>query len=285
MADPERLTLTYLDAHPGDAARVLERMPAPECAALLARMPARVAGPVIGAMLPAAAARQLSSLEDAAAMALLAALGPQAAVTILRHIAEPRRLRLLEGLPTATALTSRLLLDYEEDAVGAWTDPEVTALLPETRVEEALERVRNGGADRVERIYVVDTEQKLLGMLELATLLRAPGSSRVVDLATKPSAPIAANTPLAAAASHRGWGNSATIVVVDRGGRLIGVLRREALMRALARSPAAQAAAADATVAGALARGYWGAVSGLFAACLAALPATRPIGEGAPDER
>jgi Mg/Co/Ni transporter MgtE len=284
MADPERLTLSYLDAHPGDAARVLERMPAPDCAALFVRVPARVAAPVLSAMLPTAAARQLGALDDQPTMALLAALGPQAAVTILRHVAEPRRLRLLEGLPTATALTSRLLLDYEEDAVGAWTDPEVTALLPETRVEEALERVRNDDAERVERVYVVDTEQKLIGMLELAALLRAPASSRIGDLSPRRPAVIAANTPLAGAASHRGWGGSATMVVVDRSGRLIGVLRREALMRALARGPAAQAAAAEATVVGSLARGYWGAVSGLFAACLAALPGARPVG-GAPDER
>jgi len=73
-------------------------------------------------------------------------------------------------------------------------------------------------------------------------------------------------------------------VVVDRSGRLIGVLRREALMRALARGPAAQAALAEATVAGSLARGYWAAVSGLFAACLAALPGVRPVGGGT-DER
>ena len=45
MADPEKLTLTYLDSHPGDAARVLERMSALECAGLLARVPARVAAP------------------------------------------------------------------------------------------------------------------------------------------------------------------------------------------------------------------------------------------------
>lgn len=284
MADPERLTLTYLDSHPGDAARVLERMSAMECAGLLARVPARVAAPVLAAMLPTAAARQLAALEDSPAMALLGALGPQAAVTILRHVAEPRRQRLLEGLPTATALGSRLLLGYEEDAVGAWVDPEVTALLPETRVEEALERVRNGGAERVERVYLVDPEQKLLGMVELTTLLRAPASSRIADLATRTATQIAANTPLAAAANHRGWGASPTMVVVDRGGRLIGVLRREALMRALARGPAAQAALAEATVAGSLARGYWAAVSGLFAACLAALPGVRPVGGGT-DER
>lgn len=284
MADPERLTLSYLDSHPGDAARVLERMSAVDCAGLLARVPARVAAPVLAAMLPTAAARQLDALEDSPVMALLTALGPQAAVTILRHVAEPRRLRLLEGLPTATALASRLLLDYREDTVGAWTDPEVTALLPETRIEEALERVRNGSGARIERVYVVDPEQKLLGLVELTALLRAPAQSRIADFVARPAAPIAGNTPLAAAANHRGWGVSPTMVVVDRSGRLLGVLRREALMRALARGQAAQAAVAEATVAGSFARGYWAAVSGLFAACLATLPGVPPVG-GETDER
>jgi predicted transcriptional regulator len=156
----------------------------------------------------------------------------------------------------------------------------VIALLPETRVEEALERVRNGDAERIERVYVVDTQQRLLGTLELAALLRAPAATRIVDLAPRPAAAIAANTPLASAANHRGWGGSATMVVVDRSGRLIGVLRREALTRALARGPGAPKAAVESSVAGSLARGYWGAVSGLFAACLAALPSARPVGGG-----
>ena len=177
MADAERLTLAYLGAHPGDAARVLERMPAADCAGLLARVPARVAGPVVAAMLPTAAARNVAALEDGPAMALLATLGPHAAVTVLRHVAEPRRTRLIEGLPTATALASRLLLGYEEDAVGAWTDPDVVALLPDTRVDDALQRARNGGAARVERVYVIDREQRLLGSLALAALLPPPARS------------------------------------------------------------------------------------------------------------
>ena len=33
MADAERLTLAFLEAHPGDAARVLERLPTAQAAA------------------------------------------------------------------------------------------------------------------------------------------------------------------------------------------------------------------------------------------------------------
>ncbi len=282
MADAERLTFAYLEAHPGDAARVIERLPVENCAALLARVPARIAAPALAAMLPTAAARAIAALDDQPATALLAMVGPQCAVAVLRHVADPRRGRLIEGLPTAAALASRLLLGYEEDTVGAWTDPDVIALLPETRVEDALERVRNGGA-QVEQIYLVGHDQRLAGAVGLATLLRASGASRVAELTPAPSPVISANTPLAGAATHRGWARAAVLAVIDRSERLIGVLRREALARGLARRPAAPRADAEQTVAGALARGYWSAVSGLFTAGLAALPSARPL-DGGKDE-
>ena len=110
MAEPEALTLTYITAHPAEAARVLERIPGADAAALFATVPARAGAPVLTAMLPSAAARILSSLHDEPALALLTAAGVQAAVTVLRYIPEARRSRLLEGLPTATAVASRVLL-------------------------------------------------------------------------------------------------------------------------------------------------------------------------------
>src|SRR5712664_394986 len=159
MAEPEVLTLTYIAAHPGEAARVLERIPGPDAAALFATVPARAGSPVLTAMLPSAAARVLGSLNDEPALALLAAAGVQAAVTVLRYVPEPRRSRLLEGLPTATAVASRILLGYPDDSVGAWADPDIIALAPETRVSDALARVRNGDEKNVEQVDAVDNEQ------------------------------------------------------------------------------------------------------------------------------
>jgi magnesium transporter len=273
MADAQRLTLAYLSAHPADAARVLERMPVTESGALFARIPARAAAPVLSAMLPTAAARNLGALGDDASMALLASLGAQPAVLILRHVAEPRRTRLLEGLPTATAVASRLLLGYSEETVGAWADPDVTALVAQARVEDALERLRNGADGPVECVHVIDADERLIGTVEIAALLRAPASAQLGGLALQRPPVIAASTPLAGALEHRGWERHAALPVVERSERLIGVLRRFALMRALAQKrtvPGERHEADDLSVA--FARGYWNAVSGLFAATLTVLP-------------
>ena len=285
MADAERLTLAFLSGHPADAARVLERMPVAESGALFARIPARAAAPVLSAMLPTAAARNLGALEDDSAMALLASLGAQPAVLILRHVSEPRRTRLLEGLPTATAVASRLLLGYAENTVGAWADPDVTALVAQARVEDALERLRNGSDGPVERVYVIDADERLVGTVEIATLLRSPASAPLGTLAVKPPLVIAATTPLDGALEHRGWERSAALPVVERSERLIGVLRRAALRRALAQGRGAPGERpSDDDLATALGRGYWNAVSGLFAAALTVLPRVPAMRKSA-DER
>ena len=277
MAEPEALTLTYITAHPAEAARVLERIPGADAAALFATVPARAGAPVLTAMLPSAAARILSSLHDEPALALLAAAGVQAAVTVLRYIPEPRRSRLLEGLPTTTAVASRVLLGYPDDSVGAWADPDVIALAPETRVSDALERVRGGDEKKVEQVYAVDQDQRLIGIVDLLELLRVPDSTTLASVLHKPLAMLTAMTPLTGAATQRGWQLSSVLPVVERDGRLIGVMHRATLARAMARSRATTQPANEVTITGVLTRGYWDAASGLAEAALWLLPPAKPV--------
>ena len=277
MAEPEALTLTYITAHPAEAARVLERIPGADAAALFATVPARAGAPVLTAMLPSAAARILSSLHDEPALALLATAGVQAAVTVLRYVPEARRSRLLEGLPTATAVASRVLLGYPDDSVGAWADPDIIMLVPETRVNDVLARVRGGDEKKVDQVYGVDNEQRLIGIVDLLELLRVPDSTTLAAVLHKPLAVLTAMTPLTGAATQRGWQLSSVLPVVERDGRLIGVMHRATLARAMARSRATTQPANDVTITGVLTRGYWDAASGLAEASLWLLPSAKPV--------
>lgn len=283
MASAESLSQAFMRSHPAAAAQVLEAQPASEAAALFARVPARIAAPVLSAMIPAAAARALGALEEERAIELLAALGARQAAALLRRSAEPLRSRLLAGLPTARALASRVLLGHSDDTVGAWADPEVAAFSPQARAGEALERVRRGEAS-VERVYVVGAGQRLLGSLPLGALLRAGEQATLDSLMTPADAALAARTSLAAAATHPGWRRDSALPVVEAGERLLGVLTREALERALGSTAARRKADAESTLAGMLARGYWEALSGVVLSAAAMLPPVRAVGRG-DDER
>jgi magnesium transporter len=283
MADAETLSHAFMRAHPAAAARVLDALPPAEASALLARVPARLAAPVLTAMLPAAAARGLGAVEDERALELLGELRTQPMVAVLRHTGEPRRSRLIAGLPTTAGLAAQLLLGYVEDAVGAWTDPDVVALPGETRAADALERVRHASLD-AQGVFVTGAGGRLDGWAPLPALLRAPPGTSLASIMQRPEAVLAAQTPLPVAAHHAGWEDASILPVVESGERLVGALTREALTRALARVQRLRRADPPDTLGGMLARGYWDALSGGAEAMATLLPAVAPVGRK-PNER
>jgi len=276
MAEAHSLSFAFMRLRPAQAARVLEAMPAADAAALFARVPARLGTIVLSAMLPTAAARSIGQLDDERAMELIGALGVQPATALLRHVAEPRRGRLIAGLPTAIALASRAFLGYAEDSVGAWTDPDVIALPGASAVREALERVRSTRA-YADEIFVVESDQRLAGQVRLADLLRAAENVPIGTLPMKDEALLAVHTPLAGAMSHPGWAEHGALPVVERGKRLIGVLTREALVGAATRIGGSPRPEDGGTVAGTLARGYWESLSGVVQAAVTLLPVIGPV--------
>jgi magnesium transporter len=244
MDSNQPLTLAFMRGHPVPAAQVLESLPVNEAAALFARVPARLGAAVLAAMLPQRAARVVESLDDARALELLAPLATQPTVVLLRQLPEARRRRLIAGLPTAAALASTLLLGFTDDTLGAWVDPDVIMLGAETRVADALERLRLAPTGHAV-VFVTDAERRLAGSVPLDTLLRAPAAASLATLMQRPAAVLLAHAPLAGTAAHPGWEQTSLLPVVESGERLIGVMTRDALARAVARAepPPASAAA------------------------------------------
>jgi magnesium transporter len=283
MAEPGVLTLAYVSAHPADAARVLESVRASEAAELFARLPARAAAPALTAMLPPLAARVLGALDDERTLALLSAGGAQGAVAILRQIPEPRRSRLLNGLSTMTAVVSRMLLGYSDETVGAWADPEMLALPSATTADEALARVRADADAEASELYIVAEAGRLQGVVALADLLRAPPATSVTSLSRPPAATLPASTPLDGALAHPAWQRTSILPVVERGERLIGVLRLAKLHEAVAQSASVRRGSErETTLAAVAASSYWVAVSGLVQSGLQLMPGLKPV---LPEER
>ncbi|MCC6533456.1 MAG: magnesium transporter [Burkholderiales bacterium] len=278
MADASDLTLAFLRAHAAQAARVLEALPASEAGALLGSIPRGLAAQVFAAMLPTAAARLMNVLDEAAAAGILEAASTHAAVSMLRHIPERKRSRLIAGLPSASALASQMLLGFPDDAVGAWTDPQVDALPPSMLVETALSRLRAAEGGGLDVVYVVDGEHRLLGCAGLRALLRAPQDASLSALMRPVVTTLPVMMPLASARSLPAWERALALPVVEHERRLIGVLHRDALTRAVrARERSPEAHGSFATLGAALASSYWQVVSGLSSATVALLPPAKRV--------
>jgi hypothetical protein len=90
--------------------------------------------------------------------------------------------------------------------------------------------------------------------------------------------------PLSAAAAHPGWLLSSALPVVEPGDRLVGVMTRDALARAL-RQAAPAATAARTSVPGMLGLGYWQTLTALLQGGLALLPQVPPLAKEPDDDR
>jgi magnesium transporter len=276
------LSLAFMREHPAQAARVVEALPVAQAAVLFERAPARLGAAVLTAMLPGRAALCLASLDDARALELLASMATQPTVAVLRQVSEPRRRRLVAALPTAASLASTLLLGYSEDTLGAWADPDVVALPADSRAGDTLDRLRQAPAAHA-LVFVVNAERRLAGVVAVTALLTAPAEATLATLMSRPVALLAAFAPLSAALSHPGWESSSILPVVEPGDRLVGVITRHALARALRREAPPAAAAADITLPVLLGRSYWQALSASLALGLAWLPRVTPVAAAADD--
>jgi magnesium transporter len=275
MASSEELSYAFLEAHPTDAARVLERLAATEAGALLQSVPLRLAAPVLRQMLPLAGAHCLEPLEDTQIAGLLHSLGVQAGVALLRHFGAERRARLMAQLPAALVLAYELLLGYPEQTVGAWMDVNAMALPADMTVGESLERVRRADEVLAGDPFVITRSQRLLGYVELADLLRA-NTAVSLDRLVRPCAhKLPAQALLAGLLDHQGWHVASTLPVIEHDDRLVGAFTHAALQRALAieQEVPQQNHAAD-TYAG-IASAYWFGVSSLVKAVVSQFPVER----------
>jgi Mg/Co/Ni transporter MgtE len=285
MAGTEDLSLAFLESHPADAARVLERIAPQNVAALLSDAPVRLAAPVLRAMLPLQVARCLETLDDDTVSGLLRAMGPQAGVAVLQYVPESRRNVLLAQLPTALALAFRLLLGFPEDTVGAWMDTRVLALAADTTAETAIRRLREAEGESDAGIFVIGPGQRLLGQVDWTDVLRAPADAPLSKIMRKVKYTLPARAAIRAVEEHVGWDDYQMLPVVEREDRFVGVLARGVLARALMRTRRGRPDSGYSDVVANVASGYWLGVASLIQLVVALLPVAPPQHDGDTYER
>lgn len=279
MAEPVELTFSFLRRHPESAAEVLETLDAETAAAFLRDVPPRLAAPVVAAMLPFYAGRCLDLAGEDFAVALLPAMPTAAAAAVLRRLPVALTDTLLERLPARPAFRLRLLLRYPATAVGAWMEPGVAVLPVGATVCDAWDRLRRE-AEALDRfLYVVDREQRLVGRVAAAELLRAD-SDMLIDRLTAPvAASLAARADLAAVIEDPVWAENGPLPVLSRDGRLLGVAHHAVLHRAAA-APAGHPGSPFGDTLMELMEAYWSGLSRLIEGPFSLLPAARRSDRG-----
>lgn len=226
------LSLGYLEAHPDQAAALLEHLPTGEVASCLGSVPPAVAADVIARMAPLAACACLVDMLSSTGTAVLETMSVDIASALLRRMPTEVAERLTRSLSETRADRIRGLLRFAERTAGALVDPMVLALPSDVSAAAALEWVRTASPAQVDHeLFVIDRAHTLDGVVSLRALIAAPGETRLEALVEPVASRLAATAGLQAVLASPVWVHTRTAPVVDERGVFLGVLRYDTARR------------------------------------------------------
>ncbi len=112
-------------------------------------------------------------------------LEPDDVADVIQAAPEDQRARLLGLVDRLTRKEVEALLAYEEDEAGGLMNTRYARLRPQATVDEALSYLRRQARTTTETIYyvyVLDAEQRLVGVVSFRDLFASPGTAKIEDI-------------------------------------------------------------------------------------------------------
>lgn len=134
---------------------------------------------------PADQARLILSFQPSEERTWVRYLPPDDLTDLIQHAPQEKRDELLNHTDDSTRRQVSALLAYAEDEAGGLMNPLYVRLRPEMTVEEAIRYLRKQTHQQSRSIYyayVLDSNQRLLGVVSFRQLMAAPADKRVDEV-------------------------------------------------------------------------------------------------------
>lgn len=219
-----KFAFSFIRQEAKSAARLLEELEPKEVAEFLSNAPQPLAAIVLKEMLPSACVSVLLAAELSTTIIWLSELANNHVCAILRHMNKSKQNELLDQLSIKRRTACKLLLNYNDDMLGAWVETDVPAFPRGMTVEETIKRLKRKSYKDDRVIFVVDDKRRPIGTLSIAVLLRSAKSLFLENLARMSLQTISGSITLPAAMGHSIWQTYDVVPVVNRRKELIGVI-------------------------------------------------------------
>lgn len=222
--------------HPADLADIIEDLDGPERERVLKALAVNLVAEVLEETDPKVQVSLIRNMPDERASDILDQMSPDEAADILQSMDERRAQTLLKDMEQEQAAQVACLLDHDEETAGGLMTTEFLSLPPNQTVGRALELLREKSADLdvIYYVYVEDADGHLLGVVSLRELFGAdPQATLGSVMFTRLLAVDLEDEQDDVAELFAKYGLRA-IPVLDKQGRLHGVLRFKALLETVA---------------------------------------------------
>lgn len=170
--------------HPADIAEIISQVSHNEGASFFSGLDVETAAEALAELEPETQIDIIRDMDTEKAADIIEEMPPDEAADVLSVLPEEKVKELLEKIKKEDAKDIQELLSHEEDTAGGLMTNEYIAYNPETHVRQAIDNFKKDAEDveAVYYIYVIDADEKLIGVISLRELLLANLDMRLSDI-------------------------------------------------------------------------------------------------------
>lgn len=192
--DIEKAAEAVASIHPADRADLYERLDPELREAFLSVLSSEAMGELLEYLEEEVRERVVERMPRVSLARVLDKTSQDTAVDVLRTLAPAEMARVLSAMTTASEITP--LLEHADESAGGLMTRGYVALHPEMTTQQAITflRLRKPVVEEAYYLYVLDAANRLLGVVNLRELLISDLDTPIVDVMTKDSITVEADT-------------------------------------------------------------------------------------------
>lgn len=229
----DQVNRRFMLEHPTQAAEVIDGFGRTAAIELLATHEPEAVANVWRHLSPARVDEIVPELPEKLLKQVLYALDPGVLAVTLSRISEESRNRCLALLPRRAEAEVRRLMDYPPGSAGRVMDTRIPTFRGEQPVAATLDTLRQSKPKDLRALFIVDSERRLTGSIDIQDLLIAEPTELLKEIARPPSAAVSPFDDREEVAEKLRDFHLDVLPVIDIHRRLIGAIRHDALLKTL----------------------------------------------------
>lgn len=212
--------------HPADIADIVEQLSPQEGAEVIESLDTETAADAMAEAEPETQVAILHQLDTQTQVEIVREMEPDEAADLLDDLPEAQSDALLGQIPPEEAEDVKELMAYDDDTAGGLMTTELVAIQANLTCEETINRLRELApkAETIYYVYVVDAEERLVGVLSLRDLVIAPPETHVSDIMVENVIHVYVDDHADQVAQIIGRYNLLAVPVVSEDERLLGII-------------------------------------------------------------
>lgn len=171
------------ELHPADIAEIISQVSHKEGASFFSGLDVETAAEALSELEPETQVDIICDMDTEKAADIIEEMPPDEAADLMSELPADKAQELLKNIEREEAEDIQELLSHEEDTAGGLMTNEYIAYLPETSVRQAIDQFKKDAEDveTVYYLYVIDPDEKLIGVISLRELLLANLDTKLSD--------------------------------------------------------------------------------------------------------